>query len=162
MRCVCIYRAFLFWYSLSLHKVVLGQTSGTKYSLLAERSNAGKARKIKISSQMNTSLALITPFPKLTPALISTLFQIVTLTSKQITPVFFKAIPQKIAPMDLTHFKPMFHFYTPYTPCKNQKTELELWISDSFVLFCFVFLCGGKRERRGVGGMEMKHWLEMS
>ena len=23
---------------------------------------------------------------------------------------------------DLTHFKPIFHFYTLYTPCKNQKT----------------------------------------
>ena len=23
---------------------------------------------------------------------------------------------------DITHFKPIFHFYTPYTPCKNQKT----------------------------------------
>ena len=23
---------------------------------------------------------------------------------------------------DITHFKPMFHFDTPYTPCKNKNT----------------------------------------
>ena len=39
----------------------------------------------------------------------------------------------------------MFHFYTPYTPYKNQKTP---WISDASLGEC-------------VGGREVEHWLEM-
>ena len=45
---------------------------------------------------------------------------------------------------DLTRFKPMFHFYTLYTHCKNKKT---------FELLMLPF-------GEWVGDREMKHWLE--
>ena len=45
---------------------------------------------------------------------------------------------------DLSHFKPMFYFYTPYTPCNNKK-PLNFW---------YYFLGSGREVGKGNAGLK--------